>query len=70
MLLEDTRKSSPARGNTPPPQVMPTLKYTNQRGSLTNEETTEVDMWLVQIDERVSGFAYQQERDCDVVFGD
>ena len=44
MLLEDTRKSSPARGNTPPPQVMPTLKYTNQRGSLTNEETTEVDM--------------------------
>ena len=40
------------------------------RGSLTNEETTEVEVGLVQTDERVRGFAYQQEGDCDVVFGD
>lgn len=42
----------------------------NRHSSLTDEETTEVEVWLVQMDKRVSGFAYQQERDCDVVFRD
>lgn len=52
-----------------PLQVTPALNI-NQQGGLTDEETTEVEVRFVQIDERVRGFAYQQERDCDVVLGD
>lgn len=75
MLLEGTRKSPHPSllleliaGLFPLPS--PVNSKCKPRGSLTNQETTEVEVGLIQIDERVRGFAYQQERDCDVVFGD
>lgn len=70
LLLELLAGLSPLLPVPPPrPPVMPTPN-TDQQGSLTNENTTEVEMWLVQTDERVSGFAHQQEGDWDVVLRD
>lgn len=39
-------------------------------GGLTDEEAAKVEVGLVQFEQRVSGLPNQQERDCDVVFGD